>query len=182
VLERDGRIAYALVFGSAGVAGACPQRSRDVAIASYRRVADHRRSRHAPGGSGAGSSASGHLVLLHEAPPGLAYRIFRDGVTLFERDHRRTAERKAQAVLDYLDSVPPRTSFEAPSRRLAPWSISRLWRRRSRPSEDAVLSACRACWPPSVDAFLADRTAREVVTLNLFWRFGVHRAGRPLVV
>ena len=46
------------------------------------------------------------LVLVDEAPPALAYRIFRDGVTLFERDHRALADRKARAILDYLDFRP----------------------------------------------------------------------------
>lgn len=46
------------------------------------------------------------LVLLDEAPPALAYRVFRDGIVLFERDHRALAERKARAILDYLDFRP----------------------------------------------------------------------------
>ena len=46
------------------------------------------------------------LVLLHEAPPALAYRVFRDGVVLVERDHRALADRKARAVLEYLDFRP----------------------------------------------------------------------------
>jgi len=46
------------------------------------------------------------LVFLHEAPPALAYRIFRDGRTLVERDHRAFADRKARAILEYLDFRP----------------------------------------------------------------------------
>ncbi|MEZ5316362.1 MAG: hypothetical protein R2752_03070 [Vicinamibacterales bacterium] len=46
------------------------------------------------------------LVLLDEAPPALAYRIFRDGTLLVEHDHRALAERRARAVLDYLDMRP----------------------------------------------------------------------------
>jgi predicted nucleotidyltransferase len=46
------------------------------------------------------------LVFLHEAPPALAYRIFRDGLTLVERDHRAFADRKARAILEYLDFRP----------------------------------------------------------------------------
>jgi hypothetical protein len=49
------------------------------------------------------------LILLDEAPPGLAYRVFQDGITLFERDHRAFTERKARAILEYLDFQP----FEA---------------------------------------------------------------------
>jgi hypothetical protein len=47
-----------------------------------------------------------HLVLLADAPPALAFRIFRDGVTLVERDHRALADRKARAILEYLDFRP----------------------------------------------------------------------------
>lgn len=107
VLERDGRIAYALVFGSAARGTAHVHSDLDVAIGVVPGVslttadlgtllADLERA--------AGRKVD--LVLLHEAPPGLAYRIFRDGVTLFERDHRAFAERKAQSILDYLDFRP----------------------------------------------------------------------------
>jgi len=46
------------------------------------------------------------LVLLHEAPPALAYRVFRDGITLVEKDHAALAGRKARAILEYLDFRP----------------------------------------------------------------------------
>jgi hypothetical protein len=46
------------------------------------------------------------LVLLDEAPPALAYRIFRDGTTLVERNHRALSDRKARAILEYLDFRP----------------------------------------------------------------------------
>lgn len=46
------------------------------------------------------------LVLLDEAPAPLAYRIFRDGRLLFERDHAALTARKARAILDYLDFKP----------------------------------------------------------------------------
>jgi hypothetical protein len=46
------------------------------------------------------------VVLLEEAPPALAFRIFRDGQVLFERDHARLVERKARAILEYLDWKP----------------------------------------------------------------------------
>jgi predicted nucleotidyltransferase len=47
-----------------------------------------------------------HLVLLDEAPAPLAYRIFRDGRLLVERDHAALTARKARAILDYLDFKP----------------------------------------------------------------------------
>lgn len=46
------------------------------------------------------------LVLLDEAPPALAYRVFRDGRVVVERDHQALAARKARAILDYLDFKP----------------------------------------------------------------------------
>ena len=46
------------------------------------------------------------LVLLDEAPAPLAYRIFRDGHLLVERDHGVLVARKARALLDYLDWKP----------------------------------------------------------------------------
>ena len=46
------------------------------------------------------------LVLLNEAPPGLAYRIFRDGQILANQDRQAFCERKARAILEYLDFQP----------------------------------------------------------------------------
>ena len=46
------------------------------------------------------------LVLMDEASLALAYRVFRDGITLAERDHRALADRKARAILEYLDFQP----------------------------------------------------------------------------
>src|SRR5258708_34455736 len=51
------------------------------------------------------------LTLLDEAPPGLAYRVFRDGRILLERDHDAFARRKARAVLEYLDFKPVEDLF-----------------------------------------------------------------------
>ena len=46
------------------------------------------------------------LVLLDEAPAPLAYRIFRDGRLLVERNHAALVARKARVLLDYLDFRP----------------------------------------------------------------------------
>jgi hypothetical protein len=51
------------------------------------------------------------LVLLDQAPPGVAYRAFRDGELLFERDHARFVERKARAIVEYLDFEPVERAF-----------------------------------------------------------------------
>ena len=46
------------------------------------------------------------LVLLDEAPLPLAYRIFRDGHVLLERDHDAFVARKARVIIRYLDWKP----------------------------------------------------------------------------
>ncbi len=46
------------------------------------------------------------LVLLGDAPPGLAYRIFRDGDVIVVHDPRSLAQRRAEAILEYLDFKP----------------------------------------------------------------------------
>lgn len=46
------------------------------------------------------------LVLLDEAPPALAYRVFRDGQAVAVRDPSALAARKARAILEYLDFQP----------------------------------------------------------------------------
>ena len=51
------------------------------------------------------------LVLLDEAGPGLAYRVFRDGKVIFQRDRRALVDRKARAILDYLDFRPVEQTF-----------------------------------------------------------------------
>jgi predicted nucleotidyltransferase len=107
LLARDSRIAYALVFGSAARGSAHPESDVDVAVGLAAGVSLD------VGATGALAAdleqAAGRpvdLVFLHEAPPALAYRIFRDGVVVIERDHRALAERKARAVLEYLDFQP----------------------------------------------------------------------------
>ena len=107
VLAGDPRIAYALLFGSGARESLHPASDFDVAVGLR------------PGVSlgtldiGALVSdleqAAGRavdLVILDEAPPAVAYRVFRDGVTLVERDHQAMADRRAWAILEYLDFRP----------------------------------------------------------------------------
>jgi hypothetical protein len=107
VLNRDPRIAYALLFGSGARESMHGASDLDVAVGLKAGVSL------APRDIGALASdlerAAGRpvdLVLLDEAPPALAYRVFRDGITLVERDHRAFADRKARAILEYLDFRP----------------------------------------------------------------------------
>lgn len=112
MLDADPRIAYGLVFGSTGRGEARVGSDLDVAIglvsdaqfdtlAVGRLVSDLERA--------AGRTVD--LVLLHEAPPALAYRVFRDGVVVFARDRSALVERRVRAILDYLDYRPFESAF-----------------------------------------------------------------------
>jgi hypothetical protein len=107
VLAGDTRLAFALLFGSESRGTSHAGSDLDVAVGLMPGVTL------APLDVGALVSdleeAAGRaidLVILDEAPPAIAYRAFRDGVLLVERDHRVMADRKARAVLDYLDFKP----------------------------------------------------------------------------
>jgi predicted nucleotidyltransferase len=107
VLEGEPDIAYAVLFGSSTRGTAHAGSDADIAV-ELRPGAP--RDVHTLGGLVARlESAIGRrvdLVLLDEAPPALAYRIFRDGRLLIERDHGAMVARKARALLDYLDWKP----------------------------------------------------------------------------
>ena len=107
VLAEDPRVAYALLFGSSARGAAGPHSDVDVAVglaAGARLSALELGALVASMEDAAGKPVD--LVLLDEAPPGLAYRIFRDGRTLVERDRRAMVHRKARAILEYLDFQP----------------------------------------------------------------------------
>jgi hypothetical protein len=107
VLEREPDVVNALLFGSRARGSERPDSDVDVAVQLAPGAA---RDVHALGGLAARlEAAAGHpigLVLLDEAPPPLAYRIFRDGRLLVERDHAALVTRKTRAILDYLDFKP----------------------------------------------------------------------------
>jgi predicted nucleotidyltransferase len=107
VLEEEEAIAYALLFGSGGRGALRPTSDVDVAVevrpaaprdtATLGRLAARLES---------AARRRVDLVLLDEAPAPLAYRIFRDGRVILERDHAALVRRKAQAILQYLDFKP----------------------------------------------------------------------------
>jgi uncharacterized protein len=107
VLEAEPAVAYAILFGSGARGTRRADSDLDVAIGLRPGAA---RDVHTLGGLAARlESASGRpidLVLLDEAPISLAYRIFRDGHLLVERDHGALVARKARALLEYLDWKP----------------------------------------------------------------------------
>ena len=107
VLEAERDVAYALLFGSGGRGALRPTSDVDVAIELR---ADAPRDTGAIGSLAARlESAAGRkvdLVLMDEASSPLAYRIFRDGRVILERDHAALAARKARVILEYLDFKP----------------------------------------------------------------------------
>ena len=101
------RVAFALVFGSC--ARGTTHASSDVDVAL-----DFGRGRR-PGAYELGAivsrleEAAGQtvdVVVLDDASPGLAYRVFRDAVAVLVRDRSALVERKARATLEYLDYQP----------------------------------------------------------------------------
>jgi predicted nucleotidyltransferase len=106
-LEGEPGIAYALLFGSGARGTGHTGSDADVAVEL---AAGAARNPQALGRLMARlESAAGRrvdLVLLDEAPAPLAYRIFRDGRVLVERDRAALVARKARAILDYLDFRP----------------------------------------------------------------------------
>jgi predicted nucleotidyltransferase len=107
ILAADPRVAYALVFGSAASGRPGPHSDVDVALGL---APDATLDLLELGALAARLEAAAgrpvDLVLLGEAPPGLAYRIFRDGRPLLVRDGAALAARKARAILEYLDFQP----------------------------------------------------------------------------
>ena len=112
VLEADSRIAYALLFGSRSRGSAHVRSDTDVAIGLAR---GERLSAPDAGDllSRLEQAAGGpvDLVILDEAGPGLAYRVFRDARLVFARDRQSLVERKARAILEYLDWRPVEEAF-----------------------------------------------------------------------
>jgi uncharacterized protein YutE (UPF0331/DUF86 family)/predicted nucleotidyltransferase len=169
VLADDPRVAYAIAFGSAARGAAGSHSDVDAALgllAGARLTARELGALAARLEAAAGRPVD--LVLLDEAPPGLAYRVFRDGRPILTRDASALAERKARAILEYFDFQPieelcARGALDA----LPPVVDRAILAARIAAVRDAV-ARIREVLPPALDAFRADRTLREVVILNLF--------------
>ena len=107
ILAADPRIAFAMLFGSAARGTARSDSDIDIAVGLEAGASlDH----HALGGLVSSlEAATGRevdLVVVGEAPSPLAYRIFRDGILVFERNHASLVDAKAAAILRYLDFQP----------------------------------------------------------------------------
>lgn len=107
VLAEDPRIAYALVFGSNARGTAHAGSDLDIAIGLESDT--HLSALDLGELISRLERASGRqvdIVLMDQAPPPVAYRAFRDGRVIVEKNHRRLAEEKARAILEYLDFRP----------------------------------------------------------------------------
>jgi predicted nucleotidyltransferase len=112
-ISADPRIAYALVFGSTERGTAGPHSDLDLAIGLAKGVhLSALEIGEIVSRIEAVARTTVDLVILDTAPPGLAYRVFRDGRPLFVRDAAALVDRKARAVLEYLDFQPIEALFE----------------------------------------------------------------------
>ena len=107
VLQSDDRIAFALIFGSVARGQATPLSDLDVAIGLRAGVSfDASDIGLLVSRLEAASGRDVDLVILNEAPPGLAYRVFRDGRVIVEADRAARVARQARAIVEYLDFKP----------------------------------------------------------------------------
>lgn len=103
-LASDERVAYALLFGSAARGTDHGDSDLDVALGFRSGVRlSPRELGELTGHLEAAAGRRVDLVLMDEATPALAYQVFRDGVVLVMPDRDSFVERKAKAVLEYLD-------------------------------------------------------------------------------
>jgi uncharacterized protein len=106
-LDNEPDVVYALLFGSSARGTRGPGSDADVAVELAPGAArDARALGRLIARLESATDRQVDLVLLDEAPPPLAYRIFRDGHLIVERDHAALVARKARAILDYLDFKP----------------------------------------------------------------------------
>jgi len=166
VLDRDPRIAYALLFGSGAGARTHARSDVDIAIGLESGVVlDARDVGALVADLERAAGRPVDLVILDEAPSSLAYRAFGEGTVIMERNHRALAERKARAILEYLDFRLNGSPCAGRSPR-PPVVDKTVLAVKTAALRDAV-SRIREVVPARLDDFVADRTAREIVALNL---------------
>jgi len=105
VLAEEPRVAFAMVFGSRARGTARDDSDLDVAIGLGEPL-DHHDVGELVSRLEEATGRTVDLVLLDEAPPELAHRVFRDGVVVLEREPSLLIQRRARAILDYLDFRP----------------------------------------------------------------------------
>lgn len=107
VLAEDPRIGYALVFGSSARGTDHAGSDLDIAVGleSHTRLSA-RELGDLVAGLERASGRSVDVVVIDEAPPAIAYRVFRDGRVIVEKNHRTLVEHKTRAIIEYLDFRP----------------------------------------------------------------------------
>lgn len=111
LLGADPRIRYALVFGSCARGSTHPHSDFDVAIGGLTSPLSTLEYGDLVGRIEAIVGRDVDLILLDEAPPGLAYRVFKEGVVVLDGDPHALSARRARAILDYLDWKPVEELF-----------------------------------------------------------------------
>lgn len=111
LLVGDPRIGYALVFGSFARGTQHVHSDLDIAIGGTRHESTALELGDLVARMEAVSGRNVDVVLLDDAPPGLAFRVFRDGKVLVEHDAAELTARRARAVLEYLDWKPVEDLF-----------------------------------------------------------------------
>ena len=112
VVETDTRLGYAVIFGSEARGDRHARSDVDVAVGA---IGGRRLSALELGDIAsrleAATGRSIDIVDLESAPPALAYRVFRDGHVILDRERARLVARRARAVLEYLDFKPLEDQF-----------------------------------------------------------------------
>jgi predicted nucleotidyltransferase len=116
VLAADPRIRYALVFGSRARGQERADSDLDVAIGGLSVPLSALDVGDLVGRLESATGRTVDLVVLDEAPPSVAYRVFRDGVVVLDRDHRALVARKGRVFDEYLDWKPVEDFFVAHTR------------------------------------------------------------------
>lgn len=111
VLEASPEIGFALLFGSFARGTQHGGSDLDIAIGGMSRPLSVLELGDLIGRLEAAAGRDVDLILLDEAPVGLAFRVFRDGKLIVDRDHEAQARRKARAALDYFDFKPVEDLF-----------------------------------------------------------------------
>ena len=112
LLLSDSRVAFALIFGSTARRTTTSFSDVDVAIGLEPGAClDHRELGELTSRLEQAISTTIDLIILNEAPPGLAYRVFRDGRLVVEKNRAARVARQARAVLEYLDFKPVEEQF-----------------------------------------------------------------------
>jgi uncharacterized protein YutE (UPF0331/DUF86 family)/predicted nucleotidyltransferase len=169
-LAEDSRVDYALIFGSSARGSAHEHSDLDVAVglrASPTRItALELGDLIARLERAAGRTVD--LVILDEAPPGVAYRAFRDGRVIVEKNHRALVDRKVRAILEYLDFRPIEALAARGVLNATVHIVDNAILAKKLAAIRNAVARIREVLPASAEAFAADRTIREIVMLNLF--------------